>query len=35
MGAMFLMMREEGRLNGDDGMTLEDKEAIDKWPNTA
>ena len=33
IGTVILLMREEGRINGDDGITLEDKEVIDKWPN--
>ena len=33
LGTMILLMREEGRINGDDGITLEDKEVIDRWPN--
>lgn len=33
IGTIILLMREEGRINGDDGITLEDKEVIDKWPN--
>lgn len=32
LGAVVLLMREEGRINGDDGITLEDKEVIDRWP---
>ncbi len=34
LATLLLLMREEGRMNGDDGITIEDKEVIDKWQNT-
>jgi len=34
MKAILLLIREEGRVCGDNSMTLEDKQVIDEWPHT-
>ena len=31
---LLLLEREDARYKGDDGITLEDMEAIDRWQNT-
>lgn len=31
---LLLLGREDARQNGDEGITLEDMEAIDRWQNT-
>lgn len=31
---LLLLLREEGRQNGDNGITLEDKQVIDEWQPT-